>query len=90
MMGVLLAFAPASTIVVAHVTYVNGFARGGMDNHVVGTAHHHLGLAIHIPVAANHIPLLVGACHEVGTKVNPPQTGAIKLIALVEVEVGRI
>ena len=69
-----------------HVADVDGLAGGGVDNHVVGTAHDGLGLAVLVPVVKNQVELLVRAGHEVGPHVNPPQTGAVHLVALMQVK----
>ena len=85
-LGSLLGVLVARGIVV-HVAYLDGLARGGVDNHVVGTAHQGLGLTVLVPVVEDEVELLVGTGHEVGTHVNPPQPRAVHLIALVQVEV---
>ena len=73
--------------IVVHVAYLDGLARGGVDNHVVGTTHQGLGLAVLVPVVEDEVKLLVGTGHEVRAHVNPPQPRAVHLIALVQVEV---
>ena len=61
-----------------------------MDNHVVGTTHQGLSLAVLVPVVQDEVELLVRTGHQVRTHVNPPQTGAVHLVALVQVEVGGV
>ena len=85
-LGSLLGVLVARGIVV-HVAYLDGLARGGVDDHVVGTAHQGLGLAVLVPVVEDEVKLLVGTGHEVGAHVNPPQPRAVHLVALVQVEV---
>ena len=90
MMGVFLTGAARAAIVVGHVAHVDGLARSRVNDHVVGTAHQHLGLAVHVPVIAYHIPLLVGTGHHVRPEVNPPEALTRSLVALIEVEVGLV
>ena len=61
-----------------------------MDNHIVGTAHQCLGLAVTVPVIEDEVKLLVRTCHEVRTHVYPPKARAIHLVALMQIEVGGI
>ena len=79
---------------IVHVAYLDdGFITiiiNGMDNHVVGTTHEALRFSIHVPVVADEVPLLVGACHHVRTEVNPPEAFTIEFVALVVVELGRV
>ena len=60
-----------------------------MDNHIVGTTHQHLGLAVAIPVVAHSIILLVRARHHVRSQVYPPQTVSLQRVAL-DAMVGRV
>ena len=76
--------------VVVHVAYLDVLARGGVDNHVVGAAHHALGLAVLVPVEGHEVPLLVGTGHHVRAEVNPPQSLTLHVVALVEIEVGLV
>ena len=61
-----------------------------MDNHIVGTAHQCLGLAVTVPVIEDEVELLVRTCHEVRTHVNPPQARTVHLVTLMQVKVGLI
>ena len=61
-----------------------------MDNHIVGTTHQGLGLAVLIPVVENDVELFVRTSHQVWSHIDPPQTCAIQLVALVQVEIGLI
>ena len=71
---------------VVHVAYLDLLARSRVDNHVVGTAEHTLGLAVHVPVVGNEVPLLVRTSHHVRSHVNPPKALARHVDALIVVE----
>ena len=75
---------------ITHITHVDSLPRSRVNHHIVGTTHQALSLAVLVPVKGYQVPLLVGACHQVGTQVNPPQPLARDGIALIMVEVGRI
>ena len=51
-----------------------------MENHIVGTAHHHLGLAVHIPVVGKQIGFHITRTDHVGAHVHPPQASGGTLI----------
>ena len=55
--------------------YANGLlgAVAGVDDHVVGTAHHHLCLAVLVPVVGYEVHLRAVQAHHVGPAVNAPQ-----------------
>ena len=59
-----------------------------MDNHIIGTTHQSLGLAVLIPVIENQVKLLIRSCHQVGSHIYGPEQRAVHLIALMTVEVG--
>ena len=58
-----------------------------MDNHIVGTTHQGLSLTILIPVIEDEVELLIGTGHHIRPHINPPQTGTVHLVALMQVEV---
>ena len=55
--------------IVVHVTHLDGLARSGVDDHIVGTTHQGLGLAVLIPVVENQVKLLIRSCHQVWSHI---------------------
>ena len=74
------------TAVVRHVADVFGCAVSSVDNHVVSTAQENFSLAVHVPVVADDVVLLVRTGNHVRTEVDVPKTLALDVVALKTVE----
>ena len=72
--------------IVVHIANLYVVSGGGVDDHVIGTAHDALRLSVLVPVECHEVPLLIGSCHEVGSEVYAPESLAAEVVALVEVE----
>ena len=72
----------SGTVVETGTTNGEDGAIGLMDGGAVGSANHHFGFAIAIPVVAHDIDFVVLEIAHVRTAIDPPQHGAIELQAL--------
>ena len=68
-----------------HVSHIGLSAIGMIDDHVVGTTHEHLRLAVAVPVVAHDVVLLIRSGAHVGSQVDIPQSVALDVVALQEV-----